>query len=62
MQSTSQAFSNLRSNVREWKAGDLLPTRRDQRWERFQAIATTQLTPIFEKLLMMLKIVGRKLA
>jgi hypothetical protein len=55
MQSTSQAFSYLRSKVREWKAGDLRPTRRNQSWERFQAIAPSQFTPIFEELLKVLE-------
>lgn len=61
MQSTAQAFSYLRSKVREWKAGDLLPTWRDQSWERFQAIATIQLTPsFFNGLSLVLKKVERK--
>jgi hypothetical protein len=50
MQSTSQSFTYLRNKVREWKAGDLLQPSGDQSWERFQEIATTQLTPIFEAL------------
>ena len=55
MQSTSQAFSYLRSKVRGWKAGDLLQPSWDQSWERFQEIATTQLAPILEELWMVLE-------
>ena len=46
MPSTPQPpFHHLRSKIREWKSGDLLPAG-EQSWERFQQVAPLQLTPI----------------
>ncbi len=50
MSSTSQPFSYLRAKLQEWNAGDLLPPRKEQSWERFQEVAAAHLTPIVEEL------------